>query len=188
MEYSVRLKLDSNQMPACVTIEMSSRRGEYINSYQNTKGHCRHSFWKARDIARLFYAFLLIVSPFFMHVWQTWPMSLITSGMKCDKSVLIRHSVRNSLVMTSHFTDTGRQHCQCNILIVFSSPNPKITEAIGKKEVRLLYIREPLISKLMWNVSSSYTALYNHHSKWRVMKKSNRSFAVPWLAGGAKLF
>ena len=156
MEYSVGLKLDSNQMPACVTIEMSSGRGEYVNSHQNTEGHCRQSFYKARDIARLCYAFCSM-APHFSYVWQTWPMSLITSGMKCDKSVLIRHSVRNSLVMTSHFTDTGRQHCQCNILIVFSSPNPKITEAIGKKEVRLLYIREPLISILMWNVSSSHT-------------------------------
>ena len=33
MEYSVGLKLDSNQMPACVTIEMSSGRGEFINSH-----------------------------------------------------------------------------------------------------------------------------------------------------------
>ena len=155
MEYSVGLKLDSNQMPACVTIEMSSGRGEYVNSHQNTEGHCRQSFYKARDIARLSYAFCSL-SLHFSYVWQTWPMSLITSGMKCDKSVLIRHSVRNSLVMTSHFTDTGRQHCQCNILIVFSSPNPKITEAIGKKRVRLLFIREPL-NIFMWNVSSSYT-------------------------------
>ena len=115
---------------------------------------------KAKDIACLFYTFWFIVLSHYLHfsyLRQTWPMSLIMSGMKCDKSVLIRHSVRNSLVMTSHFTDTGRQHCQCNILIVFSSPNPKITEAIGKKKVHLLYIREPLISILMWNVSSSYT-------------------------------
>ena len=157
MEYSVGLKLDSNQMPACVTIEMSSGRGEYVNSNQNTEGHCRQSFYKARDIARLSYAFCSL-SLHFSYVWQTWPMSLITSGMKCDKSVLIRHSVCNSLVMTSHFTDTGRQHCQCNILIVFSSPSPKITgqQAIGKKRVRLLFIREQL-SILMWNVSSSHT-------------------------------
>ena len=54
--------------------------------------------------------------------WKEWKMSVITiiiiifiiiiiMGMNNDVTVLIRHSVRNSLVMTSHFTDTSRQHC-----------------------------------------------------------------------------